>query len=262
MTYVDPAFYFHHALRSAGASGLSVSTGTLETTQPKERLLDGRNESKAKFDAAAVNHAFDIDRGSGTLTPIDTLIVPNGHNMSGDTFKLEADDEDTFTAPTLLVTATWDAGQTIQAFSRTALRFIRLTFVTSGQQELGELFLTQKRVLTLGQRPVWEAPLSTNVAETVLDGGETFRLQRGPSRRLYELEWLRINDAADQAIFADLESETVSGIHPFYFRAPDSNDGTLWVALDSDVRRRQASPNPAATGVEYTYRLRLAASIG
>ena len=249
MAYREPFFVFEHYLRDAGNASVTLETSGELAAFPKFRLLDNDPGPVFKWDAAAVNNAVVVDRGAGVLFSVDYIIIPSGHNLTGNVvFSSKATEGGSWVD---VSNTTITAGQFEWATGGSALRYIRFKVDSSIQGEIPELFMARlRKPVTAGPDPSWNVVNEPNIQETVLRSGKIYRLETGNARQQLTYTFRSV-DATDIAVFDDLETQTRTGLYPFWFFPPDTGDAARYVSLGSAIQRSQSSSNPYGTGQKF-----------
>jgi hypothetical protein len=266
MGYTDPAFLVYHCIADAiMEGGLAALTSPNVWKSPvdveKRRLADFRIANVAAFNAAAADHYIQVDRsypGQGELTRV---IVPWGHNFSGENVRIRASDtgayggeEVTILAQTAVSgTALIDLAITGGTATHRNWRYQRFDWPSSSSTawEAPELWMGTRLTTTTGIVHAWENPLYSPIVEEEFGTREASVMLASP-RRTWELTHVHL-DATDVAVYDAVAAMGRSV--PFWFWPPDdSYTEPLLMKLTDDMEREQDSPVPQT---EVTYRVRL-----
>lgn len=262
MAYRNPRFYFHHALRSAGVAAIGGSTfATVNGVLSRGYVHDSGLGRLGTFNAAAVNQYVKADRGSGyaLLPSLDRLIIPSGHTISTNTLEVRSHTSD----PPDGVTGTLRYGPTAQAAGLRVLtltspiltRYLSITVPSSGAWSFPELWLSQLRTTTRGPDPKWTDAKVGNQFEASMRSGETYRLELGAERRLFEFTY-RALSGADLAVFTEMRTETRNGIFPLWVDPPDDAESAIPMQILGGLEFEQDFATPSV-GPQYAVKLRL-----
>lgn len=247
MAYRLPLFAFLHAARTAGAA--AVTPDDADAAYPKERLIDSQIRPRFRFGTTGANHRVDVDLGASFPTGFDRLLVPINHDVGGQAFTVQQDDNSGFATPTSLASGSFPAGTaTIDvALTASTERYLRLTITPSGRWFLPELWYTKRETTTRGPEPGWVDQPLPNVVETVLRSGSRFGQKLGARRRQFSLSYTHLPDA-DRALFVvSLLDATNDGALPFWYWPPDDTEAPVLVHLAEPPSMVQDRDNPRAT---------------
>lgn len=254
MAWRDPAFVFLHSWRVAGGSALTASSE--EAGFAKARVIDDQRGPLFQWDDASAGNALTLDRGAGSLEAVDRLLIPEGHNLSGQGLILETSTTGAFGGEeTERVNVTAGAGVISEAFTSTADRYHRVR-VPSYQGQIGEVFVGRYRSITRGLEPGYVDQDEPVIAETTLRSGNVYRVQLGSAQRAFAVTF-RLADGANELLLQDLLSQTANLLRPFWYYPPDDGQSPVLVLGDPDVARQQDSRAPRATGEKWRYALRM-----
>lgn len=237
---------FLHALREAGASAISTANA-VATTQPVERLFDGRHGVNFAFDSSESDHDIVVDRGASPEA-IDRMVIPAGHNLDGATLVLEGDTTSGFSTPTSLVSEAVAEGLIDIDFSSNSEQYVRLSFTGTGQWELPELWLTRTRTMAAGPEPIWGDELRHNALYFSKAGGEDAAVELSASRRAFSFD-LRSLPAADDSLIQELIA-AVGVSRPFLLDPPFDDEPVRKMRIDFDVRATFDNPIPASNNLK------------
>jgi hypothetical protein len=265
VAYQEPAFMVNHAFAEAVLDGgLAVITaanawsGTADIT--KRRLCDYRLAALADFAASLATHYVQIDRSASIGSNIGHVIIPSGHNFAGAGMRIRGASDSGITADVVTLLAD-DTAVPAGLFESDLVgspdgvsRYIRSDWLNdTGQWEIPELWLGEKKSTTTGIATAWSNPLETPLVEQPFPTRDAAVIL-GPARRTWEIEHVHL-DATDVAIYDEVlaTGRTV----PFWFWAPDdSYTEPFLMKLIDDGDREQDSTVPK-TEVTYTVRLRM-----
>lgn len=250
MAWRNPFFVFEHAYRDGGAG--TVTSGPVAATGfPLSRVIDEQVGPLFKHNVAATFELVKKDRGAGTLFPIDRVLIPATHNITG-TVNIQSDTDPNFGTPLLLLTGAITAGVLLdQSLTPNTERYIRIFITESGQWEYGEIWFGRDRTPTRGPASDFESGTKEpKISEYETEAGNTYRLQTGLPRGIFAFEFRRLS-AADRAIFDDLNTQTNFGLSPFWWFGPDDTEPPVLVTLDAPIKVQNDSPNPRTLGPTY-----------
>lgn len=263
MAYRQPYFIFLHAARTAGLSGVSSSPAA-HADFPIHYAIDGRGQSLFKFASSGANSTFTINRGTAGLTAVDTLLIPSGHNLGAQTVTVKASATGAYGGEeTEIGSFTSAAGLIEETLTSSTAQYQRITFEGTGQWELPEVWLGQKRTPASGPSMRWVRRRYPNIDGYEAASGVTGKSQQGLTRRGYSLAWERIT-GADVALFNDFFSEIADGLKTFYFAGPDDSDPTMLCELlaSGPIDLSQDRRNATVDGPRYSYRAELIEALG
>ena len=247
MAYRAPAVGVLHEWKSHGAAAITVTSEA--TGFEKDKVIDDQAVPLFRFNVSAADNNAELDRAAAGGT-LNRVVIPAGHNLDGLTLDYETSASGAFggeesTPVSIVVSGSGIIDEATGAGM--TLRFQRVNFPDVAQEELGELFVTERLVFDRGPAPEWTDENRANVSERELRSGILYLIRRGSSARIFELTFERLT-AADVAIFDAIETQSADGVAPFWFWPPDDAEDPIQVKLDDLPRRRQAHPNPQAFG--------------
>ncbi len=266
MAWRDPIFCFENLLRAAASL---TPTPAEDASYPVTRCYDDLLVPQFTHTSSGLNPQVSVDRGAGVegSTPDRIILGPNWDHDAGVTLQVHEDNNSGYSSPTLLLTEVLGSLDETAPLalpfdsSSSDERYIRWRMTGTCTPAYREVWLTQDRVLTAGPDPSYSKYPIANLSEVETMSGTTWRVQRGASREFMQYTFNAV-DETDIAIFDDLDTETSSGLYPFWFFPPDSNLAPIFVELVEDVQREQASAVPKGTGelwnVTITMRERIA----
>ena len=255
--YRNPRYVYDHAARDAGLSSVTVS-GSAATDFPQERLTDGLGNRPFQFAVLQVNNVLDVDlwantATSGTVT-VARMLIPDGHTLSGIDYHLaQSVSPDFIDGGEVLISGTLGSAIDVE-FGPTSSGHLRLSFDSSSQPELSELWYGNTRTTTRGPDPAWIDQKVSNVNRTTLRSGERYALTLGQERRQIAYTYHRLS-ATDLAVFQDLLTATDQGVEPFWLDTTDDTEAPLFVHLVTDIAISQDRPNPKATGTTFSVQI-------
>ncbi len=262
MTWRNPSYGVLHALRDAGASNITSENAITNTELGY--LFDGLRPF-FQFDASEADHALIIDRGAGSLTEIDWLYIPEGHNLDTDTCEITIIDDTVNTfddQPATLLDAHQVNDTTVidEDFDEAgSQRWVKVSFDGTGQYKFGELWLSQELAPTMGPEGDWNDGPQPNTQRIERPGGlDTLQLAADQRSIEYTYPWLG-QTAADITKIENLIS--TCGTHlAFLLRtafAADDGGATLVMKLIDAIEKRMPSPSPQVTGRRLAVVLRM-----
>lgn len=260
MAFRSIRFLILHAARAAGVSGLSASH-TIATANPLYLLIDDLRGVSCKFSASGSGRHFQIDRGAAGLEAIDRLIIPAGHNLSGQTVTVKSDTTTAFAPGTTRGTSgTLTSAQVDFALTPYTDRYTRVEISGTGTWEVPELVLTRTRTPTAGIAGEYQDDDLPNVVPVVTRSGTVATLVRGEAGRVWRVEWQLVDGSVDKALFLEVLAAQAAGL-VLYIDPPDDSEAAVPVIV-SDVSRTQDHPNPKSGGIAYRYTMTLSEALG
>lgn len=272
MSFIAPAFYYYHAAREAQ----SVTANDGGPINPVTRVFDSRQSDIFDWDGNVFTSGFPNKRitlereGDGTPSDgIDTVIV-SGHNFPGNRLTIFSNpitiDVDTVTL--LQYNVSEAAGlPIIKALSQTTPGDDLITAQISQDggpdiaPELTELFLTTQHVIGRGPEFGWSHDWRRTQRRVVNDAGVSATSLLGAARKTFTLTWQAL-EGADRDILLDMRVQTNDFSEGFWFRAPDTVYGTLFMEVDRDPRFVQDAQNPLDFGTADRVTLDLIEALG
>ncbi len=256
MAFRGPRFMYHHSARV----GLASLVGSTEATGfPRERIGDNSIRRLARWNATTGTQWIGWDGEAGHVD-IDRLLIPSGHNLSGETVTVRSHTS-TFTAETdgtLRHSFTAAAGLIDEEFTAITDRYLAITATAGGsQRDLAEAVLTETRTDTPGPDPGWRDEYLPNQVETELSSGATFRRARGAAKRRFAFNWHGMS-GTDLAVFTDMRTETETGLYPVWVDPPEDTTSPEDAIPMRIIRLEltQDYPIPMAS-IEYSVQLEL-----
>lgn len=249
MAWRNPRYMILHAIRNAGASAITP-TPAADADFPVDFLIDDRAGSLFKFGSSSSSAKLEIDRGTGTRTVVNRLIIPAGHNLDTMDLIVEEDDNSGFTSPaTMLAATTVSAGLIDETLNQGNQRYIRLRIIGTGTWEIPELYLTEMFTLTRGPDPEWLDRKRTNTLVFEKESGASALLSLGADRREFEFTYRNVDDGDATSDLARLLLliDTVGTSRPFYLDPPFDTEGPIWVVRTEDGEDGHEGERPAAT---------------
>lgn len=192
-TYQTPSFAWRHAARDGDLVNVSEAT----TAATPDTWLGDNQARRLVVRSASGAMTIQIDRGALSREPLDRLIIPTGHNLSGRRFTLYESDA-TYAVLTAVQpysrlrgsaqvnsSATLHGGVCVYDFPAMASRYFVLLFAArvTSVAELGEVWLTKKETPTIGFGAEYEYGYETNVLAATLRSGALATIERGTQRR-------------------------------------------------------------------------------
>lgn len=254
MTWRNPQYSFVHAARTAGAAAISTVPG-VAAGFPVDNLIDDRAGSLFKFTSSGADSKIIVNRGAGSLDPIDRLLIPAGHNITG-TINLLADDSAGFPDPTTLLSGEAVAtGLIDETFALNSQQFVKINFNADGQWQIPQLILTEKRTTDRGPDPLpgWSDQLIDNTLLFPKSSGVVAALELGVDRRRIEYDY-RVLETADELVFAELWTECATA-RPFFLDPAYDDEPPIWVRLVEPIERRLDTIAPQSDARAYFRRL-------
>lgn len=230
--YQTPGYAHLNALARAGSANVTVSG--LATSAHKTRLFDGRQGDRAVWSASG-DKTILVDRGAAAREPVNRLVLA-GHNLAGHRVRVISDTNQngawsgtTYHVPysrlrgtTAGLHKTIHPGVNVIDFADLGKRYVGVEILgrASNVPELGECWLTRRRLPSRGFDPNYRAPRVPNVAVRRLLGGSGKFRELGAARRVWDVRPERLY-GADARIYERMLEETGYGRDPVLF------DGTL-----------------------------------
>lgn len=198
--YQSPSFAWLHAIRDAGASGLTFNQSITAAT-PETWLIDNQSRRLVVWSASGIK-TIDIDRGIGPRAPVNRLIIPSGHNLQGFPIAIYTNVAG-FGSPVEVVAYSRLRGSVsltqstmihpgvfVLDFPDTTNRYLTIGLGTNGSTvpQIGELWLTRRETPTIGFATSYEYGAEPNVAASTLRSGAVSTIERGPVRRTLKAE--------------------------------------------------------------------------
>lgn len=259
MSAIAPFFVIDHAARTAESASMTPAAATgFEAYY----LRDGGAAHLAKFGSSGANSRIDVNRGAGTLSTLDRLVIPSGHNLGAQTVNVYGSATGAFAGEEVtLHTFTSAAGLLNEVLTTpSAHRYLRVVFAGTGQWQLGELWIGRTVTLTQGQSSAWSDPYAPNLLYYVFDSGVTGAVELGPAVRALDFSWsgVGVRDQNDITRMEGVLSDIQYGLLTFWFQAPDSVEPLRLVRLAQPYDRTQALRNPRLAGIiAYNYTLQM-----
>jgi len=258
--YRNPLFGFLHAARAVGAA--AVTPDDADAAYPKERLIDTQIRPRFRFGTTGAGHTIDVDLLAGFATGFDRLLIPTGHDLNGQAYTVQQDDNGGFATPAPLGSGSFSGtGHLDVALTASTERFLRLTITPSGRWFLPELWYTTRVSTTRGPEPGWTDQPLANVNETVLRSGARFGQKLGDRRRQFTLSYTHLSDAERATFATSLLDATNDGALAFWYWPPDDTEPPVLVHLAAQLTMVQDRSNPRATGQAWNGTLSLLQSI-
>ena len=244
--YRNPRFMVDHIYRFLGLT--AFSSPQEDTAFPFSRLIDDQQLRFQRLNTAGVAEII-VDRG--TTEPsrriITRVIGENSNAHEGfvkvsfqhaltlpawTTFGLlrsDGTEADELGAPDFF---DFELNTDVQIGS--ALQFNRILYGDSlggsAVHQLGELFTSRMLTTTSGIVQSWTELVLPNSSESQTLAGNTYLLERGDARRVWNLEYRRLK--AIDAFTLDSVNQLVGRIHPFYFDSPTSGEAYDFECID------------------------------
>jgi len=238
MAWRAPRYSYIHAAREAGIDAIT-SNNTVHADYPLARLIDERRSVNMRFNSSETDHY------------INRLYIPIGHNFTSTTdIRLQADDNDTMSSPTTLISHT-GAGANVGTdaidieFSNNQERYVRLDWPSQdGQWEIPELWLTYILEPNRGPEPNWTDQYRYNALAIPKASGERPVIETGVEQREFSFSYARL-DATD-TIYFDLIIVGVGLSKPFIFDPPYDDEDAVVVRFARPPRTTWDHPVPTA----------------
>lgn len=244
--YQSPSFAWLHALRDAGAAGITVVdalvTSPASAATPKTWLIDNQSRRLVTWSAAGLK-TIDIDRGANPRGTVGRLIIPAGHNLQGCSITVQSNVAG-FGTPTALflwsrlrgtvlieqATTTIHPGVFVLDFIESASRYLSVEIGGKGTlvPQLGELWLTCRETPTDGFEHGYEYDQVPNVASATLPSGAIATLERGPLRRTLKADTWRIT-GGDRRLYDRMIADCGGPLRPVWI---DSTFGFYETPID------------------------------
>ena len=204
-----------------------LETGTVtvspveNASYPAYRLYDRHIGRSFKFGSIVNPSTIVVDQGATGNIEIDTIIIPNGHNLDGLVLTLShSPDNNAWTQADQWTQS--GSGAIQRTFTAITKRYWKLSIASpSAAPALYELFLTKS--YTWGRNPeeIDRGVYSEfNILRLQDSGGRPRFIEMGSSRKYREYSLYKINDTHRTAI-EDL-NDNWAGKKPFWLKDPDS----------------------------------------
>jgi hypothetical protein len=207
-----------------------------------------------KQDATETFHDWRLNRGTGSIEQISTMVIPAGHNFDGATLEV-------FDSAVGFATSETSRGSVVVSGSGiidfdlstvSTQQFVRVDCPTNLKPEFGQLFLTNRRNTTTGPVPEW-----SQVPEPQVDAAQlathVVAHQIATARDRWSLKHQAL-EAPDLTLYDDLVG-AAGGFGSFYFWPPgDDTVDPIFVQL-ADVRAREQ--DFAAPSLKQTWTIEL-----
>jgi hypothetical protein len=204
-----------------------TSTPTEEATYPVYHLYDRKIGRNYKPSASGTVTLL-VDQGATTQYEADAIIIPSGHNLSGETLTL-ASSSDNATYTTVKTITPDDSGDIYETFTAQTKRYWKLTITTpKAIPSFAELYLSDSYAwernpieIDRGNYPVF------NVLRMEDSGGRPRFVEMGDKRdiRTYSLEYA----SSAQRVETTTLNNAWAGKNPFYFL---DTDGTTLIFVE------------------------------
>ena len=193
-----------------------------------------------------------MDRGTGTLTAIDRLFIPEGHNLDGATTLTVQHSTDDISYSSIGTDASPGTGAIDIALTSSTNRYVRFEITGTGKWEFGELFYTARNAApTRGPAAPWDATRTRPQQRVRFPSFDAVAVL-GEERQGWELTHQALT-GTDLTAWDALFSGTRGGADPFVFWPPDDTADPILVQ-HSQWRREMDAPNPAGMGLQYEIR--------
>jgi hypothetical protein len=211
--------YFRNILENS-----TVTPASENTSYPRHRLHDRHIGRLFKGNSTPSSFYIFIDQGLSHLYPVDTIIIPSGHNLSGLVLQLQYS-QDGIYYPYI---DSWMGypGLMKRSFSSVAARYWTFFIQNpASPPEIPELFLTHSYQLQRNPDYGYLHGTRPNVSRIESQSGVVQKTKLGSRRRIFHYSFTRIGD--DQR--ADLETfdAACEGIRSFYV---EDMDGKIYFA--------------------------------
>lgn len=256
MAYRTPALFFFHSLREA----VSVIDPNINNI---EAAYDSRTGEQALWKTPMSGGSKVVTITRPDVAPNDDLdtIIITGHNFNGIQIGSRGSPSaDVLLAPTNVTENNGEPILNTNLVSKDVSVEPAYTFdltIGGGSGSLvprmSELFVTVKRELD-GIAPRWDHGYRTATRRFVNDAGVSSRLILGRARKQHRLTWPNLT-GDDRQVLLDLEAQTSSFLHPFFFLPPDDAYPLQHVEIDSASNWRQSFSAPLAKGIADTVSL-------
>jgi len=215
---------------------VTLATGAADANYPLWRLYD-RNIGRMFKAVAAVTLTVRIAQGA-TVLPVDRLIIPAGHNLSGMVLDIKwSDDDVTYTAATAQwICATGDIDKSWVSLTKQYWKFI----ITSPGviPSFHELFLTSTYTWEKNPpRPTGELNPIFNVERLQSSGGQARYLTHGALKRQRSYQMPRCGEAQKTNIEA--LNAAWAGANPFWLH--DHNGILIFGELRKPIALKEIS---------------------
>ncbi len=206
-------------------STVTLSSGTAEAMFPLSRLWD-RNIGRVFKPTSAETIEVLIDQGgTDPLLSVDTLFIPQGHNLDGMTLNIMHSDDDISYTPAV---AQWTQSGSVliaKSWSAVSARYWKFIITSPASvPEISELFLTARYEWPQNPaRPAGRLDRIFNVAQHSTTSGQDRFLVHGPPRKMRSYTLPSIGEAQKDALVS--LNETWAGFSPFWLR---DHEGT-WI---------------------------------
>lgn len=253
MSYQNPIYCYRHAARDVGTAGLSFLYDR-DADYPEDNLIDNRNGSLMKFDAAQTGHYIQVDRGAGTPAAINKIVIPPGHNLDGYDIRVRVDTASDMSSATTVIPAVDPGSGLIDGdFSiSSSHRYVRVDWPTDNfAPELGQLWLTKTMETDRGPEQRWpDGPTFNMIIDKKRSGVEAI-VETGPTQREIEYRYRAVKLAADQAILTGLIDYCGQGT-PFILYPAFDDEALLFMRL-TRIGGGNDSPAPRVTDSRSLY---------
>jgi hypothetical protein len=203
-------------------STVTLPAGTEDTDFPLYRLYD-RHVGRLFKTTSAVTTEIKVDQGATGTRSVDTLIVPQAHNLDGMTLDVKhSDDDQTYTPAVAQWTA--DEGLIEKSWAAVAARYWKFIITAPGSiPEIPELFLTETYDWAKDPaRPTGPLSDQGNVERAETFGGKARFLVKGSARKRRGYSVRRCKEAQKNQM-ASLQATMDAG-KPFWLY-----DGSSWL---------------------------------
>jgi hypothetical protein len=196
------------------AATVYLSTGSANSLYPLYRLYD-RDIGKSFISTSATAIAITVDQGA-TVTAVDRLIIPAGHNLNGATMTLQYSSNGTSWTNAV----SWTQADSLlinKAFTAVSYRYWKLSisYASAKAWQMTELFLMPTYTWNVNpDYPGGPFDVKHNVERKLLASGGVRYLKRGDPKRKREYSVPYSNEAQAAAI-EDLNDKW-AGCKPFW----------------------------------------------
>jgi hypothetical protein len=249
VTYRPPAFMVTHSVANRSIASITTTGGSYLSDAHKRALIDFRVGDFALYNTVLASALLDVDMGSAFL--FNRLVIPFGHNLTGQTIQVETDTSSGFGTPTLVGTLVVPSITPIDLPLTTSVaerywRF-RMTLSPSIAPSFSEFWLGGYSELTADAYvdQAFENGYRSPVIRTEYPSGVA-TLALATARRRFSLTVRNLDSAGtDYAALAVVLR--LGHTRPFWYWPPDTIDaGPFLVQLEQDGTRVQEFPSPTA----------------
>ncbi len=232
-TFEPMKFSAIHDMRDADFSTIETVGLATDADSRLDFLVDERQQTFWKQSVPTTGGSIRYDRGAGVLTSLTHLIIPAGHNLTGE-LVIRTDTTAGFPGSIVRLRVN-DISPDHQIFlewdTATNDRFVQFRFNTLNNNELSQLLFTTQTTFVRGtELDNMVDELEANVQGFPQPSGAEPRLERGPKQRRMEVAY-PILDSEDLAAMSVL-IQSVGTEHPLWVEPPIYATSCL---LDQDL---------------------------